>query len=128
MYGIGFKIAAALDGTSSNLIYGMGFNDNIQSGYILKSLQNTTQLYRDKFILCDKSYGQRFEVTLGNKNNEINPLFMNIVGLPNEEMVVNMYNSTSHPYRNFLISGLVYVDTNGYLRLYGNDQSGLNIN
>jgi hypothetical protein len=67
-------------------------------------------------------------VTLGNKKNELNPLFMNIMGLPTEEMVVNMYNNTSHPYRNFLVNGLVYVDTNGYLRLYGHDHSGLNIN
>ncbi len=127
MYGIGFNLKASLN-DSAGPVYGIGFNDNIQSGFILKDLQNTTQLYRDKFILCDKSYGQRFEVTLGNKNNEINPLFMNIMGLPTEEMVVNMYNTTSHPYRNFLNSGLVYVDTNGYLRLYGHDQSGLNIN
>jgi len=67
-------------------------------------------------------------VTLGNKTNEINPLFMNIVGLPNEDMVVNMAKSTSHTYRKYLNMGLVYVDTNGYLRLYGNDQSGLNVN
>ena len=127
MYGLGFNLTASID--NAGPIYGLGFNDNIQSGFILKDLQNTTQLYRDKFILCDKSYGQRFEVTLGNKNNEINPLFMNIVGLPNEEMVVSMCNnSDTHPYKNFLNSGLVYVDTNGYLRLYGNNQSGVNIN
>lgn len=129
VYGIGFSLSAnIIDRPDDWLVWGLGFNDNIQSGYIRKSLQNTTQIYRDKFILCDKSYGQRFEVTLGNKKNELNPLFMNIMGLPNEEMVVNMYNNTSHPYRNFLNSGLVYVDTNGYLRLYGHDQSGLNIN
>jgi hypothetical protein len=67
-------------------------------------------------------------VTLGNKNNEVNPLFMNIVGLPNEEMVINMCKNSTHIYRKYLEAGLVYVDTNGYLRLYGNDQSGLNIN
>lgn len=129
VYGIGFSLSAnIIDRPDDWLVWGLGFNDNIQSGYIRKSLQNTTQIYRDKFILCDKSYGQRFEVTLGNKKNELNPLFMNIMGLPNEEMVVNMHNNTSHPYRNFLNSGLVYVDTNGYLRLYGHDQSGLNIN
>ena len=126
MYGIGFYLTSSIDGAGR--IYGLGFNDNIQSGFILKDLQNTTQLYRDKFILCDKSYSQRFEVTLGNKNNEINPLFMNISGLPDEEMIINMYNVSTHVYRNFLKSGLVYVDTNGYLRLYGHDQSGLNIN
>ena len=67
-------------------------------------------------------------MTLGNKENEINPLFMHIVGLPSEEMTINMYKNTNHIYRKHLTSGLVYVDTNGYLRLYGNDQTALNVN
>jgi hypothetical protein len=47
---------------------------------------------------------------------------MNISGLPNESMITNMVNnSTTHIYKEFLKSGLVYVDTNGYLRLYAND-------
>jgi hypothetical protein len=67
-------------------------------------------------------------VTLGNKENEINPLFMHIVGLPNEEMVINMYKNANHIYRKHHTSGLVYVDSKGYLRLCGHDHSALNIN